>query len=370
MGIPAVTGIASATSRIPTGAPVLVDGERGVVCVKPSRTAMQHFAAHKSSYDEDSSAAAAVAELQCATKDGTRISLLANINRPQEASLATSHHLDGVGLFRTEFMFLDSAEPPSFERQVRAYRQVIESVSPRPVCVRTLDLGGDKVPAFLTLQHETKANLGARGLRFSLAERTLLETQIRAVMAAAEDRPGVRLLLPMVLGAGDLSEALELVRTLSSQSGFAGKLEIGAMLETPAALFALDEIFQLADFVCIGTNDLTQYMLAADRDAAELADDYSVLHPGVLRAIAQVAQAGRSADREVSVCGEAASYPRTACLLVGLGVRQLSMSPRRAARVRYLLREMHLSQLQQLADQTLGARSTAQVKQLLQNLTP
>jgi phosphoenolpyruvate-protein kinase (PTS system EI component) len=195
----------------------------------------------------------------------------------------------------------------------------------------------------------------------------MFETQVRAIVTAAQEHHDVRILLPMVLGAGDLADAIELISRLSLERGSASP-KIGAMIETPAALFALDEILELAEFVCIGTNDLTQFMLAADRDASELADDYSVLHPSVLRAIAKVVQAARSADREVCVCGEAASYPRTAGLLVGLGARELSMSPVRAARVRYLLRESSLEKLEQLADSALASKSAAAVRQLLTDL--
>ena len=368
LGIPAVTGIAAATTQIRNGAQILIDGESGSVCVMPTQTAIATFDSLKSRYDDDTTIAIAAEELECVTRDGTRVSLLANINRPNESHLVTSHHLDGIGLFRTEFMFLESAEAPSFDRQVAAYRQVIDSLADRTVVIRTLDLGSDKVPAFLTPHHEANPHLGLRGLRFSLAEHNLFETQVRAVIAASQDHENCRLLLPMVLGAGDLSDAAKVIRGIITELDVPRTLAIGAMIETPSALFALEEILEIAEFICIGTNALTQFMLAADRDACDLVDDYSVLHPCVLRAIAKVIDAGHSAGREVCVCGESASYARTACLLVGLGVRQLSMSPVRAARVRYLLREMHIRRLEELAEQALGSRSTGAVLSLLEAL--
>ncbi len=218
LGIPAVTGIANATSNIPAGAQVLVDGESGIVSMMPSEAAMADFARLKSRYDDDTSAAVAAESLDCVTPDGTRVSLLANINRPHEASLVTAHHLDGIGLFRTEFMFVESTVAPSFERQVAAYRQIVEAIANRPAVIRTLDLGGDKMPAFLEPQREANPNLGSRGLRFSLAEQTLFQTQIRAIITASQGHENVRLLLPMVLGAGDLAEAAELVRMMSCRS--------------------------------------------------------------------------------------------------------------------------------------------------------
>jgi phosphoenolpyruvate-protein kinase (PTS system EI component) len=347
----------------------LVDGEKGIVYLSPSETAKAGFTILQSRYNDDTSAARAAENLDCVTCDGTPISLLANINRPHETHLVAAHHLDGVGLFRTEFLFLDSADPPSLHRQTRTYRKIIEALDGRPVTLRTLDLGGDKLPAFLETRHEANPNLGARGLRFSLAEHKLFETQVRAVLAAAQNHHNVRLLLPMVLGPDDLADAVETVRKAARDLGSLSAPEIGAMLETPAALFALEEIFEIADFVSIGTNDLTQFMLAADRNACELANDYSVLHPGVLRAIASIVQAGRVSGRAVSVCGEAASYPRTACLLAGLGVHTLSMSPLRAARVRYLLRKTSIADLEARAEQALGSTSAAAVRLLLEDLS-
>jgi phosphoenolpyruvate-protein kinase (PTS system EI component) len=195
----------------------------------------------------------------------------------------------------------------------------------------------------------------------------LFATQLRALLGAAEDCGNIRVLFPMVLGAGDFAEAKALVQDIRGELGTARSPLVGAMIETPASLFALDEIFQIADFACIGTNDLTQFMLAADRGASELAGDFSVLHPGVLRAIAKVIEAGRRAQREVCVCGEAASYPLTACLLAGLGVRQLSMSPLRAARVRYMLRQTRAEALKKLGNEALHARTADEVRRLLRD---
>lgn len=365
LGIPAVTGVANATSLIASGAALLVNGEKGVVTVKPSEAAVADFSSLKWHYDEQTSAVAAAESLDCATQDGTRVSLLANLNRPNEVDLVADHHLDGVGLFRSEFLFLESAEPPAVDMQLAVYRQVIEASDDRLLVIRTMDLGGDKLPAFLAPHHETNPNLGLRGLRFALAERTLFETQIRAILQAATGHGNVRLLLPMVLGENDMAEGVSLVRAVEDELGFDSRISVGAMIETPSALFALDEIFRLADFVSIGTNDLTQFMLAADRDAFELADDYSVMHPSVLRAVAKVIESGRAADREVCICGEAAGYARIAALLVGLGARQLSMSPIRSARVRYQLRNSNLIQLEELAGRALASDSTTAVRELL-----
>jgi phosphoenolpyruvate-protein phosphotransferase len=368
LGIPAVTGVTDARLRIPQGAEVLVDGQRGRIAVAPSEGAIREFAALKSQYDQETSAAEAAEGLECVTLDGTRATLLGNINRPHETHWIAAHHLDGVGLFRTEFMFLDSAEPPSFQRQIEIYGEVMGALAGRPLTIRTLDLGDDKMPAFL--ERQPGSGMLSRGLKFALAERRLFETQVGAIIAAAQDHSNVRILLPMVLGPADLRAALDVIRSVGQEMGLSQIPPVGAMIETPASLFALEEILQLADFVSVGTNDLTQYMLAADRNATEVDDDFSVLHPGVLRGLAAVVQAAGEAGREVCVCGESASYARTAGLLFGLGIRQLSMSPVRAARVRRLLRNATRTQLEDLAGRALRCDSTSAVRTLLDEELP
>lgn len=369
LAIPAVTGIVDATSQIAPGTELLVDGEQGIVTATPSTSAARDFTALKSHYDEDMSAAVAARGLQCETRDGTHVSLLANLNRPQEVDLVAANHLEGVGLFRTEFLFLDAIAPPSVETHLDVYRQVAHGLESGPLVIRTLDLGGDKVPPFLQSEQEKTLKFAARGLRFSLIERSLFETQLRAILTAFQDSGHVRVLLPMVLGKSDLETALEVVHCVAREVGTSSVPAIGAMIETPSALFALDEILELAEFVSIGTNDLTQFMLAADRMDVGMTEDFSVLHPSVLRAIAQVVEAATKAGREVCICGEAASYPRTACLFVGMGVRQLSMSPVRSARVRFLLRATTRGHLEELADAALRSDTPTAVQTLLAGLT-
>lgn len=368
LGIPGVTGVADAVSRIPRGAHVLVDGQSGHVTVMPNDAAASEFAVLKEHFDDSATAAIRAEHLDCMTLDGTHISLLGNINRVEETPQVGEHHLDGVGLFRTEFMYLDSLEPPSFDRQVDVYRQVIAGLGGRRLVIRTLDLGGDKLPAFLIPHHEANPNLGSRGLRFSLDQRELFATQLRAIVTAAAGH-NVNVMFPMVLGEGDLQRGIEELRAAAHECGIYKIPPLGAMIETPSALFALPEILRLVEFVSIGTNDLTQLMLAADRNASELADDYSVLHPSVLRAIKHVVQACNDASRELCVCGESAGNAETAVLLVGLGVRQLSVSPVRAAAVRLMVRSVEQKKVAQLAEKALAAPSVRDVRQLLRGLS-
>lgn len=364
LGIPAVTAVSDATARIAPGSQVFVDGNAGRITVAATAAAAMHLAKLKSDYDDASAAAVDAERLECVTQDGEHVRLLGNLNRAEEVSLVELHHLDGVGLFRTEFLYLDSPEPPTCQRQREVYERLAARLGGRTLTIRTLDLGGDKLPKFLFPQHEANPSLGLRGLRFSLARPELFVPQLRALLTAGR-QGNLRIMFPMVLGESDLGSAIRQVERLAQELDLDQPPRLGAMIETPSALFSLKEILQQVDFVSIGTNDLTQFMLAADRDAADLGDDYSVLHPSMLRAIRQVVEMCDDAARELSVCGEAAGDPDTACLLLGLGVRQLSMSPGRAARVRLRVRQMQMSRLVELARQTLEADSPATVKALL-----
>ncbi len=364
LGIPAVTGVVEATSRIKAGSRLLVDGTSGCVTIDPTNEAIAGLAALKSDYDDIGATAASAECLDCITRDGVKVSLLANLNREEEIELVNAHQLEGVGLFRTEFLYIDSPVAPSFDRQRDLYRRLIDGLCGRKLVVRTLDLGGDKLPRFMRTHYEANPNLGSRGLRFSLSEPELFSTQLRALLSAAV-HGDLRIIFPMVVGESDFCRACRQVEQLSGELGLNSLPRLGAMIETPAALFALKEILQQADFVSIGTNDLTQYMLATDRDAADMADDYSVLHPSVLRAIRRVVTTADEAGCELSVCGEAAGEIGTACVLIGLGVRQLSMSPIRAVRVKLGIRNLAASELRELAEQALQADSVLSVKQLV-----
>jgi phosphoenolpyruvate-protein phosphotransferase len=357
LGIPAVTAVKDAARLIRPGEWVVVDGDLGEVTISPSERRWKAFAVRSADWVDRLAPDASCESEPCRTRDGERIELYANIGRVEEAVEVRRHKLEGVGLFRTEFLFLDSREAPSFQRQVDAYRHVIEALDGLPLSIRTLDLGGDKIPLFLAPHAERNPSLGLRGLRFSLREAELFNTQLRAVAQAA-DSGAVRVLFPMVLGDADLREAKS---CLEAAACGGRQIEVGAMIETPAAVFLIDRILDEVDFVSLGTNDLTQFVLAADRDAVELIDGYSVLHPSVLHAIARVVAAARDRGKRVSVCGEAAGDPRTAALLVGLGVRELSMSPLRAARVRAAIGRLTLAETEMLASHALACRTTREV---------
>ncbi len=296
------------------------------------------------------------------------ISLHANIARPDEAAHVVEHHLDGIGLLRTEFLFLDAVEPPTVDFQYEVYRHIVEAVNGKPVVVRTLDVADDKRPRFANRPFR-RQTLAFRGLRFSLKEHDLFYSQVAAVARLARNRD-VRILLPMVVDARDVAQALDIVSECADREGLKRRLPLGIMIETPAAAVLVDRLLEKADFVSVGTNDLTQYMLAADRGSADVDDDFSILHPALLRTIGHLAGACSSAGKPISVCGEAGGDPQAACLLAGLGIRQLSMSPVRAARVRQTLRAHAMSELEQLATEASECATTSEVRHLLADRLP
>ena len=365
LGIPAITGIANITSQVHPGMRLLVDGETGCLVIEPSPSDEERFLGRKREYERLATSITAKENLPCVTQDGIDISLLANIGLPEEVAHVAEHNLAGAGLFRTEFLFLESHERPSFEMQCEMYDNVASGLGDLPLVIRTFDLGGDKLPPFLLSEGpQTHTSLHLRGLRFSLAERELFNTQLRAILHVAQTAD-VRILFPMVIGSDDFAQAIAAVDSAVEQLGILRRPVIGAMIETPAALYALDEILELADFVAIGTNDLTQYMLAADRDLAEGTDDCTAMHPAVLRAIKQVVDAAEKQHCPVCVCGEEAGDADFACLLVGLGIRELSLSPSRGAAVRQAIRGINSQRARETADQAIRCRTLGEIRELL-----
>ncbi len=368
LGIPAVTGLPAIMSQIRAGIHLLVNGETGEVTIAPSDLELAKFSKARENYRLFRAAFAAGEMLPCQTLDGIEISLLANIGRPEEAEQVALHNLSGVGLFRTEFVFLESQECVSFQTQCEIYAQAAKILEDRPLVIRTFDLGGDKLPPFLaSLPSGPQPSHSLRGLRFSLAEQQIFETQLRAIIQISQ-AADVRLLFPMVIGIDDFSRAVAAANEIIDKLGVLRRPRLGAMIETPAALFALEEILERADFVSIGTNDLTQYMLAADRDAADLTDECTPWHPAILRAIKRVVDAAAAKDCPVCVCGEEAGEADFACLLVGLGVRELSMTPVRAAAVRHALRKLDCPTMQELANRALCCVTPKEARQLFARL--
>jgi multiphosphoryl transfer protein len=289
--------------------------------------------------------------------------VFANIGSEAEAQAAVRNGAEGCGLLRTEFLFLDRQLPPEEGEQREVYARIAAALGERPLTIRTLDAGGDKPIAYLPMPPEDNPALGLRGVRTSLAWPQLLRTQLRAVLGV--DSPHCRLLLPMITDVGEIDAVRVLLEEARQALAHRAPLAIGVMIETPAAALLADRIAAAADFVSIGTNDLTQYTLAMDRGHPQLAPRLDALHPAVLRLIARTAEAAASHGRHAAVCGGLASEPLAAPLLVGLGVHELSAVPAVIPELKARIASLDSGECRALAQQALAADSAVAVRALL-----
>ncbi|MEA1264381.1 phosphoenolpyruvate--protein phosphotransferase [Microbacterium sp. STF-2] len=341
LGLPAVVGLADAEA-IPAGVTVLVDGDRGTVEVEPAPSRVAEARASATVVEFDGAGALA---------DGQRVPLLANVGGAADATNAASAQAEGIGLFRTEFCFLDRTDAPSVDEQIAAYRGVLAAFPGRKVVVRTLDAGSDKPLPFANADREDNPALGVRGLRIARRRPQLFDDQLRALArAAAEEEAVVEVMAPMVATVDEAAEFADRCRA-------AGLGRVGIMIETPSAALLAAELFEVVDFVSLGTNDLAQYTMAADRLLSELGDLNDPWQPAVLRLIAAVGEAGRAVGKPVGVCGEAGGDPALAPVLVGLGVTSLSMAPRSLGRVAAKLSELSSVECARAAAAAVGAPS-------------
>ncbi len=367
--IPAVVGVDDALKSIRNGDLLIVDGLRGQVLVHPSRAQLELAQERQSRYQAFSRRLHQGRNRPCRTRDGTPVTLQANVELPAEVAVARDHGAQGIGLYRTEFMYIDRFTPPNEDEQLQVFRSVLETMGDRPVTLRTFDIGGDKFVSTVPLPDELNPMLGLRAVRLALSEPEVFLPHLRAMVRASVFGM-VRIMVPMVARVEELLTVRRMlqhaIRQVRSQ-GFecAEQIPLGAMIEVPSAAVMADSFACVADFLSIGTNDLVQYALAIDRSNQDLAHMASPLHPSILRLIAGVVRAGQASDCPVSVCGEMASEPFGALLLVGLGLRELSMEPVAIAGIREALRRVALVDLERVAADVLDLTTASQVERVL-----
>ncbi len=359
-GIPAVTGLGSELVGLPPGTVVLVDGDAGTVSVAPSADEIEAARARALGARRSQDRARALAADPAVTLDGHPVEVLANVGSPGDARLAVGEGADGVGMLRTEFVFLGRSQPPDEDEQYLAYRAVADALGDRPLIVRTLDLGAD-VPAW-DGPAEPNPALGNRGIRLTLGRPDLLETQLRAIVRLACERP-LGVMFPMVTTVDELRRARACLDAVASTAPSAS-LHVGITVEVPAAALTAEVFAPEVDFLAVGTNDLTQYALAVDRANAAVATLADGMHPAVLRLVRSVTAAADRHGRAVCLVGELASEPLAVPLLLGLGVGSLSVRPNAVPQVKQAVRAVAVEEARALAEAALHAESAPAVREL------
>ena len=369
LGLPAVAGAGAALLAVPDGTPLVVDGDAGTVTIAPSSETAAAALCQRAASAQAAAAARAVAAGPAVTRDGVTVLVEANIAGPQDVAAAVACGADGVGLLRTEFLFLGPDAMPDEGEQAAAYTAVADALDGQPLTIRTLDAGADKPLPYLALPHEANPFLGVRGVRLSLARPEQLRRQLRAVLRAAVGRD-VRVMFPMVTDVDEVRRAREILDEARASLKARGvpvpdRIETGIMLEVPAAALLAETLAPLVDFFSVGTNDLTQYTLAAERGNPGVADLFDPLHPAVLRLIERTTKAAAEVGCRVAVCGEVAGERLAVPLLVGLGVTGLSMNPVSIPAAKQAVRATRAGLAVDLAREALAAESAAAVRRLL-----
>jgi len=360
MQVPAVVGVRDLTKRVKTGDWALVDGYDGIVILNPSEQTLFRYGKIQSKKKSFEVLLLEANRQKAVTKDGVDVTLMANIEKVEEVAQVKEFFAQGVGLFRTEYLFLNSSRIPSEQEQFLAYKAVVEGIAPNPVIIRTLDLGGDKPmtsdPGLFP--KEDNPFMGYRAIRFCLDNQAIFKDQLRAILLASK-LGKVRLMYPMISGSEELARANAILEECKQElkargQAFDEDMEVGAMIEIPSAAATIDILEKQCDFFSVGTNDLIQYMLAIDRGNDRIAHLYEPAHPAVVRTLKRIVDDAHALGVPVSVCGEMAGDPVYAPLLLGLGVDSLSMGPPAIPAVKFLVRAMKMSAAKALAKEVLA----------------
>jgi phosphocarrier protein FPr len=365
LGIPAVVGAGEQILAITNDKKVILDGKKGVISVDPSDAAIQQAMAAQQQEVHRQQRMKEIAADPAITKDGHRVEIAANIGGAAEAQKAIQNGAEGVGLLRTEFLFLERTTPPTEAEQQEVYSTILSTMGNLPVIVRTLDVGGDKPIPYIQTPPEENPFLGLRGIRLGLANPEILREQLSALLKSAENG-NLHIMFPMISDVGELRQAVQVVSEVKAEIS-AKTVKVGIMIEVPSAALLADIFAQEVDFFSIGTNDLTQYTLATDRMHGALSKNLDGLHPAVLRLISQTVEGAHKHGKWVGVCGELGSDPLAIPVLVGLGVDELSVSVPAIPEVKAIIREMDYSKSKALAQKSLECSTAMDVRALVQS---
>jgi len=369
LSIPTVVGLHDVTSQVKNGDELIVDGTDGEVIINPPPAILREFESKKQRYDSYRLELRRLAKMPSLTLDRVRFIPLANIGLPEETAMARSLGAEGVGLFRSEFLYLRGTSLPDEEDHYQVYSQLARSAYPATVCIRTIDIGGEKSLPQLKIEKELNPALGLRAIRLSLKDRGLFRTQLRAILRASFLR-NVRLLVPMITEVEELGEVKLMFEEIKAELRaekvrFDEKIPLGVMIEVPAAAALTDLLVKEVDFLSIGTNDLIQYYLAVDRSNEFVSYLYKPLHPSVLRLVKFIIETAVRAGRRVTVCGEMAADPLSALILLGFGLREFSMNPIFIPRIKRVLRAVEFRTVRRIVSQAMDLRTAQEVEEFV-----
>jgi phosphotransferase system enzyme I (PtsI) len=373
LGIPAIVGMGnSLLENVPGGIFVVLDGRTGELLIEPDEEITGRYQKVKSQRESQMQILKAAAEKDAVTANGRRVEVAANVGEAATARDAVEHGAEGIGLLRTEFLYLEDTQPPSEEKQFHIYREIFEVMAGRPVIVRTLDIGGDKPPSYLPFPTEMNPFLGWRAIRISLDEQDLFKTQLRAILRAAVGHHA-RIMFPMVSDLDELRRARDIFDTVKRDLAlasveFAFDVPVGIMVETPAAAVMVDALAEASDFFSLGTNDLTQYTLAVDRGNAKVANLFQPLHPAVLRLIKQTIDAAHAKGKWVGMCGELAGMTKAIPILLGFGLDEFSMNPRAIPEAKRLIGQLTDERAREIAGHAMSFGTAAEIENYMKGI--
>lgn len=365
LDIPAVVGLETITTQVEDRQTLIIDGESGIVILNPSAATISEYQQRKKHFEQLDHELEDYRNLEAVTTDGLHISLCGNLEMESEFKLAHKHAAEGIGLYRTEFLYLGRQQPPTEEEQFDAYCSALERMDGQPVTIRTLDIGGDKFVAGLNLSDEANPAMGLRAVRFSLQEEGLFRVQLRAILRASGCGP-VRIMFPMITGVAEIRACKRILREVTKELQRDGvacnpDIPVGIMIETPAAVMIAPFLAQEVDFFSIGTNDLIQYFLAVDRGNQHVAYLYDPFHPAILRALKMTCDAAHAAGISVCICGEMAGESLYTLVLIGLGLDSMSMNPSCIPRVKRVVRHVSKRQGEELVERLLTLPTSKEV---------
>lgn len=367
--IPAVVGVANAMEEIKEGDTLLIDGNEGIVIVNPTPKIVENMKKKEKELTKFKKKIYVLKNKKAVTPDGKAINIYANIEFPEEVETALKYGAEGIGLVRTEYLYLKRKDLPSEEEQFYSYKKIVERMKNRPVIIRTIDVGGDKFVSQFQGPEELNSFLGLRGIRFCLEKRDIFLTQIRAILRAGYFGD-LKMMFPMITTKEEIIEAKKIIEKAKEQLReekikFKEDMEIGIMIEIPSAALISDELAKEVDFFSIGSNDLIQYTLAVDRVSEKLAYLYQPCHPSILKLIEITIKNAQKNNIKVSICGEMAGNPEIACLLVGMGIEDLSMAPIAIPLVKEKILKNEYSHLKEIAEEVLNYNSYEKIVKFL-----